>query len=202
MASQVDIFNLALSNIAAKSRVNSLTEDSNERKVCSVHYENAREIVLEDHDWNFASFYETLALLKESSDTVPPPLPWLYQYDYPSTCIKAREITRQLDSEAPVPFKVDLNDSVTGKVIHTDKQEAILRYTKRITNPTLFTPRAVEALAWKLATLIAITLTGNLKLKQNAEEAYTRAIIDAKASNFNENVNRKASDPSLISARS
>ncbi len=202
MASQVAIYNLALSNIAAKSRVNSLTEDTNERKVCSVHYDSARESVLEDHDWNFASFYDTLALIKESTDTDAPPLPWLYQYTYPSTCIYAREITRQLDSESVVPFRVDLNDDKTGKVIHTDKQDAILRYTKRINNPTLFTPRAVEALGWKLSTLICISLTGNLKLKQSAEESYLRSIRDAKASNYNESVNRDASDPSLISARS
>jgi hypothetical protein len=198
----VDIYNLALSNIAAKSRVNSLTEDSNEKKVCDAHYENAREIILEDHDWNFASFFETLALVKESTDAVPPPLPWLYEYTYPSTCVKIREITRELDSEPPVAFSVGLNDNKSGKVIRTDKQDAKARYTFRITNPALFTPRAVEAIGWKLATLIAITLTGNLKLKQSAEESYLRAIIDAKSSNYNENINRKSADPSLIAARS
>jgi hypothetical protein len=202
LSSQVDIYNLALSNIAAKSRVNSLTEDSDERKVCDVHYENAREIVLEDHDWNFASFFETLALLKESTDAIPPPLPWIFEYAYPSTCVKVREITRDTDSEPPVPFSVGVNDNRTGKVIRTDKQAAKLRYTFRITNSSLFTPRAVEAIGWKLATLIAISLTGNLKLKQNAEESYLRAIIDAKSSNYNENIDRKSADPSLIAARS
>ena len=202
MASQVDVYNLALSNIASKARVNSLTEDSVERKTCEAQFFAAREDVLEDHDWNFASFYSTLVLVKESTDTVAPPLPWIYQYEYPALCVKAREITRQVDSEADVPFRVDLNDDKTGKYIHTDKQDAILRYTIRVTNMTLFTPKAVKALGWKLATLIVIPLNGNLKLKQSAEESYLRALADAKASNFNESVNRNAADPSLIQARS
>jgi|TARA_R100001530_G_C4312005_1_gene153295 hypothetical protein len=202
MSSQVDVYNLALDNIASKARVNSLTEDSVERKTCEAQFFAAREVVLEDHDWNFASFYDTLTLVKESTDTIPPPLPWLYQYTYPSLCVYAREITRQLDSEEDVPFRVDLNDDKTAKYIHTDKQDAILRYTRRITNITLFTPRAVEALGWKLATMIVISLNGNLKLKQNAEQSYLNAIASAKASNFNESVNRKAADPSLIQSRS
>jgi|TARA_Y100000310_G_scaffold69394_1_gene64888 hypothetical protein len=202
MSSQVDVYNLALDNIASKARVNSLTEDSIERKTCEAQFFTAREVVLEDHDWNFASFYETLTLVKESTDTVAPPLPWLYQYTYPSTCVCAREITRQTDGEADVPFRIDLNDDKTGKYIHTDKQDAILRYTKRITNISLFTPRAIEALGWKLATMIVISLNGNLKLKQNAEQSYINAIASAKASNFNESVNRDAADPSLIQSRS
>ncbi len=202
MPSKVDIFNLALTNINAKAFVQSLTEDSNERKYCSANFNTALGVVLEDHDWSFASAYENLALLKQSTDTVPPPVPWIYQYQYPSTCVKAREIVRNSDNEKPVPFRPDLNDEGTGKVIHTDKENAKLRFTKRITSPTLLTERAAEAVGWKLATMIAIPLTHNLKLKQNAEQSYLNALAEAKASNFNESVNRDATEPSLIRDRS
>lgn len=201
MASKVDIFNLALSNISAKAFVQSLTEDSNERKYCSANFDTALETVLEDHDWNFASAYDDLAQLKESSDTVPPPIPWIYEYAYPSEAVKVREIVRDTDNEKDVPFHVALNDERTGKVIHTDKQSAKARYTARITNETLLTPRAVEAVGWKLATMIAVPLTGNLKLKQDAEQSYLNAIASAKASNFNEGVSREEPDPPLIQAR-
>ena len=65
----------------------------------------------------------------------------------------------------------------------------------------LLSPRAVEALGWKLATRIVIPLTHNLKLKQAAEQSYINAISAAKASNLNEGVDRKAPDPQGIQAR-
>lgn len=202
MASKVDIFNLALSNIAAKVQVQSLTEESNERIYCSANFDAALEVVLEDHDWGFASAYDDLVQLKESSDDVPPPKPWIYEDTYPSEAVVVREIVRDTDNEKEVPFDVALNDAGTGKVIHTDKQNATARYTKRITNTTLLSPRAVEAVGWKLATMIVIPLNGNLKLKQNAEQSYLNSIAEAKRSNFNEGVNREAPDPTLIQARS
>lgn len=200
MASMIDVFNMALSNIAARAFVQSLTEDSNERKYCSANIDNAMESILEDHDWGFASSYENLALLKKYNDTVPPPKPWLYQYSYPTLCIKVREIVRLSDNDSEIPFKVDLSNDI--KVIHTDIENAILRYTKRISNLALFSPRAVEALGWKLSTRIVIPLTHNLKLKQNAEQSYVNALAEAKTSSFNENVNRPEREPELILARS
>ena len=197
MASTVDVFNLALSHISAKAFVQSLIEESNESKYCSANIDAAIEIVLEDHDWLFASAYEDLALTGVDAES-----PWIYQYTYPSLCVKAREIVKDSDQEKDVPFKPDLNSSKGGKVIHTDKQDARLRYTHLIKNIALFSPKAVEALSWKLASLIAIPLTGgNLKLKQNTETTYVNVLSAAKTSNFNENVNREAAEPSMISIR-
>ncbi len=202
MASKVNIFNLALSNIAAKAFVQSLTEDSNERKYCSANFDSALETVLEAHDWGFASDDDALALIRQSSDDVPPRVPWIYEYVYPSEAVVVREIIRDSDNEKDVPFEPALNDDLTGKVILTDKQEAKARWTRRITNVTLLSPSAVRALSWQLATMIAIPLTHNLKLKQNAEQSYLNAIAEAKKSDLNEGVNREAPDPSLILARS
>lgn len=200
MASMIDVFNMALSNIAARAFVQSLTEDSNERKYCSANIDNAMESVLEDHDWGFASSYENLALLKKYNDASPPPKPWLYQYSYPTLCIKVREIVRLSDNNNEIPFKIDLSNDI--KVIHTDIENAILRYTKRISNTSLFSSRATEALAWKLSTRIVIPLSHNLKLKQNAELSYLNALAEAKTADFNENVNRPEREPELILARS
>lgn len=197
MADRVGVYNMALAHIGAKAFVESLTEDSNERKYLDAQWDNAAEAVLDDHDWTFASNYLTLALTDDDAQT-----PWIYQYDYPSDCIRAREIVRTSDDEKDIPFRVDLDNNGSGKVIHTDQEDAILRYTKRIINPTLFSAKAVSALAWKLASLIAIPLTHNLKLKQFSESAYIQILNEAKVSNFNENANREAPSPTLISARS
>ena len=110
MASKVDIYNIALGNIAAKSFVQSLTENSVERKTCDSQFDNALETILEDHDWGFASDDDDLVLLKESSDDVPPTKPWLYEYVYPSEAVAIREIVRDTDNEKEVPFKIGIND--------------------------------------------------------------------------------------------
>lgn len=201
MASKVDIFNLALADIASKSFVQSTGEDSVEAKTCASQFDSALEVVLEDHDWGFASDDDTLALDKESTDDDPPTKPWIYEYVYPSEAVYIREIVRDTDNEKEVPFKIAINDQATGKVILTDKKSAKARWTRRITNVTLLSPRAAEAVAWKLATMIVIPLTHNLKLKQSAEQSYLNAIGFAKASNLNEGVNREAPEPTGIQAR-
>lgn len=201
MASQIDIFNLALSDIASKAFVNSLAEDSNERKYCSANFQPAFDALLQDHDWGFASDDDNLALLKSSTDDDPPTVPWIYEYTYPSEAVEVREIIRDNDNEKVVPFKIALDDQATGKVILTDKQSAKARWTRRITNATLLSPKAAIALGWKLATMIVIPLTHNLKLKQGAEQSYLVALSDAKVADFNEGENRKAPDPESIQAR-
>lgn len=201
MASKVDIFNLALANVASKSFVQAVGEDSVEAKTCASQFDSALEVVLEDHDWGFASDDDTLALIKQSSDDDPPTKPWIYEYTYPSEAVYIREIVRDSNNEKEVPFKIGINDQASGKVILTDKRSATARWTRRITNVTLLSPKAVEAVGWKLATRIVIPLTHNLKLFQNAEQVYLNVISTAKASNFNENVNREAAEPTGIQVR-
>ena len=201
MATKVDIYNLALANVASKSFIQNITEDSVARKTCDSQFQSALDTVLEDHDWGFASDDDALVVIRESSDTVPPPKPWIYEYAYPSEAIFIREIIRDTDNEKEVPFDIGIDDNATGKVIFSDKKEAVARYTRKITNVGLLSPRAAEAVGWKLATLIAIPLTHNLKLKASAETSYTNAISQAKASNLNEKVNRTEPEPTGIQAR-
>lgn len=203
MASKINIFNFALAGVSAKAFVNSLEEDSNERKYCSAVFDSALDTFLGDHDWKFASFFTEngLALERDSDDDPPPAVPWVYEYTYPSDCVVAREILRDTTNEAVVPFDVMLNPTSNGKVIVTDKFQAKLRYTQRISNVTLLSPSAAEAVGWKLATLIVIPLTKDLKLKANAENAYAVALSAAAAHDFNEASHRKPPDPESLQFR-
>ena len=146
MTSQVEIFNMALTNLSAKAFVQTLTEDSLERKYCSANYAAAVEAVLEEHDWKFASGFKTLSLSGDA--TVKP---WLYRYDFPSDCIKMREIVKDSDDDDEIPFDEVLDEAKTGKNILTDQDKAVGRYTVRVTNANLFSPLFAEAVAWKLA---------------------------------------------------
>ncbi len=198
---EVQLYNIALSNAGSKAVVQSLDEDTVERETCTVHFQASLNEVLEDHDWGFASKFELLAVLKSSTDDVPPPLPWVFEYEYPANCISVREITRDTDAEDEIPFQIGISDDNTAQVIYSDKGQAKARFTRALTNPVLLSPKAVIALGWKLATKIAMPLTGNLEAKQRAEEEYKITISTAKASNFNQGVPREAAEPEAITSR-
>lgn len=203
MASKVDIFNLALANIASKAFVQRPDEDSIEAKYCSAVFDSAFDTLLADHDWKFATAFTEngLSLVRDSNDDPPPPVPWIYEYTYPSDCVVAREILRNTDNEKAVPFDVLLNAEANGKVIVTDKDQAKLRYTKRISNETLLSPSAAEALGWKMSTMIVIPLTKDLTLKTMAEQNYVTALSRAATHDFNEASHRRAPDPESIQSR-
>lgn len=199
--SQVGVYNLALSNIVAENFVQSLEEDSIERITCDVHFQPSLDEVLGDHDWGFASKYQLLVVLKSSQSAVPPQLPWAFEYEYPANCIHVREIAKDSDLEAEIPFSIGINDENTGRVIFTDKPQARARFTRLITTTELLSPKAIVALGWKMATRIVTPLVGDLELKETAENEYRNAINQAKRYDFDEHVNREPAEPESIRAR-
>lgn len=199
--SQVGVYNLALSNIVAENFVQSLEEDSIERLTCDANFQPSLDEVLADHDWGFASKYQTLVVIKSSTDTVPPPLPWIFEYEYPAHCIHVREIAKDSDNEDEIPFSIGINDANTGRVIYSDKSQARARFTRGVVTPELLSPKAIIALGWKLSTRIVTPLVGNLELKETAENEYRNAINQAKRFDFDEGVNRAPQAPESITAR-
>lgn len=184
MASVVGICNLALSNIGNSRSINSLEEASKEADVCSLHYEQCRDSVLADFDWNFATKRVALA------DTGAPPADWQYAYRYPTDCVRITEImlpgVRNPTAAQRIPYEVGVDAAGTGKLIYTDQQDALLKYVMRITDVNMFDAIFIEALAWRLAAAINMTLTGSADLGNNALNMYGRVILSAGSHSMNE----------------
>ena len=196
MSSEVEICNLALSHIGTKSTIASLTENSNEARQCNLLYVPARDHTLRAHPWKFAQKRVALA------DLGSPPQGWLYRYQYPSDCIAAREILPDnKDTDDPVPFEVAVSDDLKSKVILCDKAGAYLRYTARVTDPTLFDPMFVTALSWWLAFLLAKPLTGSETERKAAYEGWARAMTAAWAADSSEREKGMERDAEHIRAR-
>jgi hypothetical protein len=136
----------------------------------------ARDSILAEHDWDFATKRVALSLLTQT-----PPSTWLFAYAIPNDAI---DIIAILDPSA-------LNDTVTGVagfsnggygsdtssfggvgyytpqrfvselgtdgslVIYTNQANAVLRYKVRVTDPTKFSPIFTEALSCLLAAKLA-----------------------------------------------
>lgn len=148
MASEVQICNLALSNLGNRGRVVSIdpVDGSAEADYCASFFALARNELLEMSDWAFARTRVALAT------TTNPSSVWTYAYSLPSDCLVPRRI---LVDESGV-FEEDGEPwNREGQVLLTDKENAELVYTKVITNAGLFSPSFCTALAYLLSAYLA-----------------------------------------------
>lgn len=166
MASEVDIANLALANLGDNATVASLDppEGSAQAEHCARFYPIARDALLESHTWGFATKRAQLAELTSPSSS------WTYCYSVPSNMLVAIAVLppdvvddysdNSASQETAVgeyigqPFVIESLDDGTS-VIYTDQEDAVLRYTARITDPTKFSPLFTHALAWSLSSMLA-----------------------------------------------
>lgn len=101
MVAEVDIANRALGDIGTRSEIASLSEDSNEARAVSLYFASTRDALLRMAPWNCATNTNLLALICAAPGTpenptqttsvwskgTPPP-PWIYEYAYPSDCLR------------------------------------------------------------------------------------------------------------------
>lgn len=197
MAGIIEIYNMALANIGQGETVASLEERSVARLKCSLFYESCRDTVLADFPWPFATRYQALA------DLGSPPRNWLYRYQYPSDCLRALYLAveglRLPPEELQPPFEVAWAEA--GQVLLTDQAEAELAYVVRIEEAVRFPPMFVDALAWRLASKIAMPMTVSANIAANAAAMYTAAIQNAWAGALNESKADQMPEPEYIRAR-
>ncbi|MDY0241854.1 MAG: hypothetical protein RBR34_06725 [Rhodospirillaceae bacterium] len=189
--SVVQLCNMALARIRAQP-IAALNEGSVESIACGAFYETARDAVLRDHAWNFATRRRTLA------DTAGAVGGWTYGYAYPSDCLMARKIYNPVGS-ARIPFEVAATDS--GLVIYTDRAAAELVYTARITDLDLCDPQFLEALSWKLAADVALSITGSKDLMQIALTMYRNTLSQAQTADANEGEEETVQPASWLESR-
>lgn len=176
MASEVQICNVALSHLGDTATVASLNppEGSAQAEHCARFYPFARDTLLEMHNWSFATKRVVLPLLNVINGQ------WLYTYQLPSDNIN---IISVLSSEAPddysalsymptdtgyqpffmappamsyTPQRYSIEMLSTGQqVICTNQENALLRYTYRVTDTTKFSPLFTMALSWLLSSMLS-----------------------------------------------
>lgn len=178
MASVVDICNLALSNLGDSAIVVSIDppDGSAQAEHCARFYPIARNTMLEMATWSFATKRVTLAQVTNPSTT------WLYAYAMPSQVVNVLSV---LPSDAtddysqtfsppdfaqfpngfrdnpmlnaaysPQPYTIE-TDANGDDIILTNVEDAVLRYTVLVDDPTKFSPLFVTALSWLLSSMLA-----------------------------------------------
>lgn len=196
--SKVKIANMSLSNIGARSSIESFTEGSAEARQIDLWYDYSRQAVLEAFDWSFARKRLTLATHSED----PPDDVWLYRYQYPVDCISARSLVNPLGEDADaIPFELEVSADGLTKTILTDLDDAVLVYTFDLELTSLFSAFFVDTLAAHLAYKIAISLTGKVSLRDKMLNEYRIFLIQAPVHNANERMSKPPRDAESIRVR-
>jgi hypothetical protein len=186
MSSRVDIFNMALGHIGVSSTVADELERSPERVICTRFWDTCRDALFsyKDMEWKFAATTVVLA------DLGSPPDGWGFRYRYPNDCINAHAILGassfgRAQDEALRP-KFDVQFEADGRVILCDMPEAVLRYTKRVEEAERWPSSFVEAMAFRLASMIAMPLKNDPGLRDNLLQVAEQFAQIAMASSLNE----------------
>lgn len=185
MASKTEICNLAISHIGiSKEIANIETEKSAEAAACRRFYAPAREEAFRDFGHPFATKFVALALIESTPNT-----DWDYSYRYPSDCERPTKIVgaARNDSRQSRISYIVASDSA-GRIIYTDEQNAVLKYTSLITDETVYPQDVVMMLSLLIASYIAARLTRGdpFKMGERAFNLYLRSRAKAEANAFNE----------------
>ncbi|MBP2652629.1 MAG: hypothetical protein H6Q73_198 [Firmicutes bacterium] len=176
MASVVEICNLALAKIG-QGTINTLSEASPQAEACSLVYEPTRDALLRQYPWNFAT---KSAFLGQVSVTIPEADVWLYIYQYPTNALHVRKVFNKGNIAPEIPNDYEIISTGNSKYVCCNIDQAIARYTLRVTDTTVFDPLFVQALACKIATELAMQKgdTNRIKVTMSSfNEAHQAAML-------------------------
>jgi hypothetical protein len=198
VTTEAEVCNLALGLIGHRQYIDDLGEQSAEAEACSVFFASVRDELLAKRDWHFASVTAQLALSTETRRG------WGVCYVQPADCLEPREVDLENRNPArgePPPFAKQLNDARSGWLICTDVEEAVLRYTARLTTVALWPPHFVKAVATELAMRLIGALPVKRTLMPAAQVAAEKAYLEAAAADENSGQRDEEPDAEWIRVR-
>lgn len=202
MASEVDIVNGALGQIANSAEVTSISpvDGSPEADHAARFYPIARDECLERYTW---SFNTVRSYLSPYSDN-PMINVWGFAYGKPNKILHPIAVLAPgaaNDTEGRSFLYETLPDG--SGVIYTNVEGAILKYLYRQEDPTKFTPLFVTALMTNLASYFAGPLAKDIKLRAQLKQQAQAELAVAAARDSAQKVDYyKYYTPGHLAARS
>jgi len=167
----VEICNMALARLG-DSRISDIDADEEKARLCKLFYTQTRDEVLREHPWTFATGRAILAAISGTNLTG-----FDYRYQLPVDCLYVRN---QIDAEGETYTDITSNYKIEGREIHSDLSPCAIKYTKKIDDPAQFDSQFVEALALKLASKLAVKLSGKQQLEAGMIQQYLIVLQNAK----------------------
>lgn len=203
--SDAQICTVALARVGEKQPIDSLNATTSSARLCKAIYELARDAALEEFPWPFATRRALLAVLADEATDAAARTGWAYTYSLPADCLAPRylvtglEGTENVDPSLQPAFEVE-DDAVEGRVLVTNQEDAELVYTVRQDNPGKFTPLFCDALAWRIAYELALSLPVKAPLAQMCWQMYQVKVQEAAAATF-KHMKESPATPASVRAR-
>jgi hypothetical protein len=202
--------NIALQRIGISHQIADIrTEATEEAYKARLVYAMTVEAVLRDYPWPFATRYANLSLVA-GSEASPVNKDWTYSYRQPVDMITARRLIsqdghkRHFDQKPP---EFRLGSDETGYLIYSNASSSSdrpvqLEYTYRMQCPAQQgDPLFRDALAWKLASVFALSLGRDRDKAKDCEAMYRSVLPAAKEVAANEAQPDNEGDAPWISGR-
>lgn len=236
MTSAVDLCNVALDAIGSQITIQGINPaappGSLAAQVASRNYQIQTDAVFRTANWGSARKQATLTMLKAALGTpenpdgsLPqPPYPWLYEYGYPSDCLKVRFLLptpTTPGTETPpmsntgigypplanprIPFTKAVDNDAEGNeiaVILTNARVAQAIYTKRVSNPDLWDVQLQVAVISALAAYFVNPINRNAQLMSERTQIAANLLIQARIADGNEGVSTTDHYPDWMQVRS
>jgi hypothetical protein len=173
VSSEVEISNLALARLGARS-ITSLTEDSTSARECNRVYAHARDSELRSHPWSFARAREQIA-----ASSTAPVFGYARQFPLPDGCLRILTANGVDFSELP---QDDIQ--IEGGNILTNLSAPLnLIYVQQVTDVSLFDSLFVELLVCRMAVDMCEKLTQSNTKEEKATSRYADARRQARRVN-------------------
>lgn len=236
MTSPVDLCQLAFDQIGFTTTIQGINPpappNSTPAQVASRLYQQQVDAVFRAAHWNCARFQTSLTLLRAAAGTASnptgalplPPIPWLYQYAYPSDCLKVRfviPLPQVPGTQIPIMSQVGINyfpQVVTSipftpavalddegkqiRVLLTNAPIAQAVYTARIPDPDMWDPSLRNAVIATLAAWFVNPVAMKKDLMAERVGMAVALVKEARISDGNEGITSMDHYPDWIEVRS
>lgn len=176
----IDIINNALNYLGQQS-IQSVDEQNDRARKCKQFYDVARLELLRKQDWGFAQ--EEVILNKLPKENY---LERKFVYAYPTNALFIKKIYSKESIRLRRNFEYRVATLDGQKVICSNEREPRAIITKDVQDTTLFDATFKEALAYLLASKVAMALTGDAEIYRLAVQQFQISINDATLANKQE----------------
>lgn len=172
MPGPVEISNVALGMIG-EPPITSFQDDLTTARAVNLRFPTVRDAVLRAHPWNFAKKRQQLAQLVET-----PAFGYDVQFELPADWLRMLEVnpTRGGVSVTAPDYRIE-----GRKLLLNGATEAKIVYVARISDTTRWDALATEALAGRLASELAISVTQNRTLAGQLFQQYQDKLAEARS---------------------
>ena len=180
MATQLQIYNMAISAARGEGTLRSITQKTRAREECDKWYDLLIDVVQEAAYWPCCKTRALLAGQQSISDHA-----FSYSYELPADYLRAWYLA---DLE-----KFALESDVAGTpLLFTEVASPTLYYARRVTDTSRWTPGMTEAIVYGLAARISDSLTGRDNITNRLVALSQAKIGEAQSASIN------ATDPELL----